>query len=333
MKRRSKYIFMIIIVLILFAGTNIFLFQRYIGLVEGDVEDINQLGTIRGSIQRFTKLELVNGENESIKNRIDSIFETQKKLNTPFLNETEEKWEELKSIAIKYRQNPNDYYRKILIQTSEECWDIIDNAILKNQHIAENKTVYLALPIVFLVFELVFSLVLIYIIKKYVYDNLETFAAYDNLTKAHSRRYFIEYMNKEISRTERKNSVFSLIMFDIDRFKIINDTYGHSTGDEVLKALINIVQKDLRKSDIISRIGGEEFTILLPDSKLKEAVHTAERARQAIEKYHFKDIGNITVSFGVTTYQEGDKVDDILKRADTALYLAKNGGRNRTETV
>lgn len=333
MKRRSKYIFMIIIVLLMLAGTNIFLFQRYIGLVEGDVEDINQLGTIRGSIQRFTKLELVNGENEFIKNRIDSIFDAQKKLNTPFLNEAETKWEELKSIAIKYRNNPNDTYRGILILHSEECWDIIDKAILKNQHIAENKIAYLALPIVFLVFELFFGLMLIYIIKKYVYDNLETFAAYDNLTKAYNRRYFIEYMKKEISRAERKNTEFSLIMFDIDHFKIINDTYGHSAGDEVLKTLINIVQKDLRKSDILSRIGGEEFTILLPDSKLKEAVNTAERARNTIEKYNFKDIGYITVSFGITAYQEGDMVDDILKRADTALYLAKNGGRNRTETV
>ncbi len=333
MNRRSKYIFMIIIVLLMLAGTNILLFRRYIGLVEGDVEDINQLGTIRGSIQRFTKLELVNGENEFIKNRIDNIFDAQKNLNTPFLNETEVKWEELKSIAIKYRNNPNDNYREILIRTSEECWDIIDEAILKNQHIAENKTAYLVLPIVFLVFELVFGLVLIYIIKKYVYDNLETFAAYDNLTKAYNRRYFIEYMKKEISRAERKNTEFSLIMFDIDHFKIINDTYGHSAGDEVLKTLINIVQKDLRKSDILSRIGGEEFTILLTDSKLKEAVNTAERARNTIEKYNFKDIGNITVSFGITAYQEGDMVDDILKRADTALYLAKNGGRNRTETV
>ena len=81
----------------------------------------------------------------------------------------------------------------------------------------------------------------------------------------------------------------------------------------------------------MSRIGGEEFTIMLPDSAINEAVNTAERARKNIEKHHFKDVGNITVSFGVTAYQTGDKVDDMLKRADTALYIAKNGGRNRTE--
>jgi len=331
MKRQSKFIFMIIIVLILFASTNILLFQRYIVLVEGDVGSINQLGTIRGSIQRFTKLELVNGENKHIKDKIDNIFEAQKELKTPFLKEAEEKWKELKSVAIKHRINPDVNNIKKLIETSEECWDIVDKAILKNQHIAENKTAYLVLPIVFLIFELIFGVLLIYIIKRYVYDNLETFAAYDNLTKAHSKRYFIEFMNNEISRAERKNAEFSLIMFDIDHFKTINDTYGHSAGDEVLKTLTDIVKKGLRKSDIVSRIGGEEFTIMLPDSAINEAVNTAERARKNIEKHHFKDVGNITVSFGVTAYQTGDKVDDMLKRADTALYIAKNGGRNRTE--
>lgn len=333
MKRQSRFVFLIIAISIIFAGTNIFLFHRYIGMVAGDAEIINNLGTIRGSIQRFTKLELSYLESNHVIKRIDYLFETYKDLNTPFLNQTYETWEELKIVASKHRNSPDNHNRKLLIEVSEECWEIADKAILENQYIAENKVGYLILPIVFLVFEFFFGLLLIFIVKKYVYDNLENFAAYDNLTKAHNRRYFIEYLNKEISRAERKGTTFSLIMFDIDRFKHINDTYGHSTGDEVLKTLINIVQKDLRKSDVLSRIGGEEFMILLPDAKIKEAVFTAERARKTIENYTFKDVGKVTVSFGVTIYQDGDIIDDMLKRADTALYLAKNGGRNRTETV
>ncbi len=333
MKRQSRFIFIIITVLILFAGTNIFLFQRYMMMAKGDVGTINNLGIVRGSIQRFTKLELVRGENEYLKNRIDSILDTNIKLNTPHLDKVYEKWQELKVVASDYRNNPDENNTDLLIQISEVCWELADQAILKNQYIAENKTDYLILPIIFLSFELLFGLILIFIIKKYVYDNLENFAAYDNLTKAYNRRYFIEYLNKEISRAERKNASFCLIMFDIDYFKNVNDTYGHSTGDELLKTLTGIVQKDLRKSDMLSRIGGEEFTILLPDTKIKEAVNTAERARKAVENYSFKDVGKITVSFGVTAYQEGDIIDDMLKRSDTALYLAKNGGRNRTEII
>ncbi len=333
MKRQSRFIFIIITILILFAGTNILLFQRYMGMAKGDVATINNLGIIRGSIQRFTKLELVIGDNEYLKNEIDSIFDKYIKLNTPYLDKAYEKWGELKAIASGYRKNPDENNKSLLIKISEECWELSVQATLKNQYIAENKTDYLILPIIFLILELFFGLALIFIIKKYVYDNLENFAAYDNLTKAHSRRYFIEYLSNEISRTERKNTPFCLIMFDVDHFKNINDTYGHSTGDEVLKTLISIVQKDLRKSDVLSRIGGEEFTILLPETKIKEAVYTAERARKAVENYIFKDIGKVTVSFGVTAYQEGDIIDDMLKRSDTALYLAKNGGRNRVETI
>ncbi|NLX63755.1 MAG: GGDEF domain-containing protein [Clostridiaceae bacterium] len=324
---------MLILILIVFSGINIYLFQRHIRLVEGDVGIINQLGTIRGSIQRFVKLELAKGDNEHIKDTIDNIFDAQKKLDTPYLAEAEKYWEELKLIAKLYRNNPSDYYRKLLVGRSEECWESIDLAIQKNQSIAENKVNNLVLPLVFLILMLVFAVILIFITKKYVYDNLETFAAYDNLTKAHSRRYFIEYTKNEIARAERKNTEFALIMFDIDYFKSINDTYGHSVGDEVLKTLVEIVRKDLRKSDVLARIGGEEFAVLLPDATIWSAVTTAERARKNIEKHYFKGIGNITVSFGVTSYQEGDKVEDLMKRADTALYMAKNGGRNRTETA
>ena len=329
-KRQSKFIFMLISILIVFAGINIYLFQRHIRLVEGDVGNINQLGTIRGSIQRFIKLELANGDNEHIKNMVDDIFDTQRKLNTPYL-EAEKNWEELKLLVKLYRNAPSDYYRKLLVNHSEECWESIDEAIQKNQSVAENKIHNLGLPVVFLILMLIFSVILIFITKKYVYDNLETFAAYDNLTKAHNRRFFIEYAKNEIARTERKDTEFALIMFDIDHFKSINDTYGHSVGDEVLKTLTEIVKKDLRKSDVLARIGGEEFAVLLPDTTILPAVDIAERIRKNIEKYYFRGVGNITVSFGVTSYQEGDNVEELMKRADDALYIAKNRGRNRTE--
>jgi len=332
-KRQSKFILILSVILIVFSAINIYLYQRHIKLVEREAGIINQLGNIRGFVQRFTKLELADGDNEHIKDMVDNIFETQKKLDTPYLDEAEKYWEELKLIAKLYRNDPSDYYRKLLVSHSEKFWESVDLAIEKNQSIAENKIHDFAIPLMFLVLMLIFGGILIIVTKKYLYHNLETFAAYDNLTKAYSKEYFIEYVKNEIARTEQNNTEFALIMFDIDYFNSINDTYGHSIGDEVLKTIIDIVRKDLRKSDVLARIGGEEFAVLLPDDTIWSAVTIAERARKNIEKHYFKGIGNITASFGVTSYQEGDDVEDLMKRANTAINIAKDGGRNRTETA
>ena len=121
-------------------------------------------------------------------------------------------------------------------------------------------------------------------------------------------------------------------MFDIDRFKHINDTYGHSTGDEVLKTLINIVQRIYENPMCYPELGAKNLRFCFLMQRKRSCLY-CRKSRKTIENYTFKDVGKVTVSFGVTIYQDGDIIDDMLKRADTALYLSKNGGRNRTETV
>jgi diguanylate cyclase (GGDEF)-like protein len=163
--------------------------------------------------------------------------------------------------------------------------------------------------------------------------NLEKQAYTDYLTGLNNRRSFIEKTEIELYRKERYGRELSLIMFDIDYFKLINDKYGHNVGDLVLKEIANICRLVLREIDIIGRIGGEEFAILLPETGIKEAIMVAERLRIAIENAKVlafdKEI-KFAASFGVTVTNNSNKtINELLNQADTALYKAKNSGRNK----
>lgn len=153
----------------------------------------------------------------------------------------------------------------------------------------------------------------------------------DRLTGALNRMAIETIMNAEYERAKRNKKPISIILFDIDFFKKINDTYGHNAGDYVLKKIVEIVKKNIRKSDYLIRWGGEEFLILLPETDIESAIKVAEKLRTLVENYQFKDIGKVTISLGVAQIKTGEKLDHAIKRADEALYLAKNRGRNRVE--
>lgn len=162
---------------------------------------------------------------------------------------------------------------------------------------------------------------------------LERRAYFDYLTDLPNRRYFIEQSNLELSRFHRNKIAPSLLMFDIDHFKQVNDQYGHSIGDTVLQEIANIARLILRDIDLIGRIGGEEFAIVLPQTQIIEATNVAERLRIAISNEKFiSNEGNyfyVTASFGVTQATLSANIDDLLMQADQALYEAKNAGRNQ----
>ena len=138
-------------------------------------------------------------------------------------------------------------------------------------------------------------------------------------------------MQNEIQRAKRYKRPLSLIIFDIDHFKKINDTYGHKVGDEVLKALSKLIKKNIRKIDFAARWGGEEFVILAPETNVEGAKKLAEKLRQAVETYKFPTVGKVTISLGVAQLEPDEKPEDFIVRADMALYKAKEGGRNRVE--
>ncbi len=156
---------------------------------------------------------------------------------------------------------------------------------------------------------------------------LERTSVTDSLTGIHNRRYFNEKLQEHILLAERYNRPFSLILMDIDHFKKINDTYGHDRGDKVLQEFAELVRKHIRELDIFCRTGGEEFGLILPETTLNNAVRVAKKINRVVAK-ESKSVP-ITVSLGVVEYKKGESSEDIYKRADTALYKAKQGGRNK----
>ena len=157
-------------------------------------------------------------------------------------------------------------------------------------------------------------------------------AQMDPLTNAPNRRGFFNALNPWLALARRPGNSTALIMLDLDHFKRINDSYGHLIGDQVLKAVVEIGQSQLRDSDLIGRLGGEEFAVLLPRTSAQDAMMVADRMRQAIMALQIKAekaVLCVTASFGVTTIRADDSMVSLIKRADDALYAAKNAGRNQ----
>ena len=138
-------------------------------------------------------------------------------------------------------------------------------------------------------------------------------------------------LEHEINRAARLSSPLSLILFDVDYFKHVNDTFGHQTGDQVLAQLAGAVGGSIRTTDLFARWGGEEFIVLMPGSDLNAARLLAEKLRLLLERQPFPDVGQVTCSFGVAQYAPGDNADGLMKKLDLCLYQAKASGRNRVE--
>jgi len=153
----------------------------------------------------------------------------------------------------------------------------------------------------------------------------------DELTGVYNRAYFNEELSKQIANYKRDKIPFSFIILDIDKFKNFNDTYGHQIGDEVLKDLAKIINNHTRASDIFARWGGEEFVKILPNTSLEDAIKVTEHLRRIVEYHTFVDNLKVTCSFGISQFRQNDTQDDLMKRADDALYRAKENGRNRVE--
>ncbi len=158
---------------------------------------------------------------------------------------------------------------------------------------------------------------------------LEDLTVTDTLTGIGNRRAFENSLIKFVARAERYDEFFSMLIFDIDDFKRVNDVYGHDVGDDVLHEVANRVERTIRASDLLCRWGGEEFTILMPKTAEQGALDIAERCRLAIMEAPFGEAGQVTISVGLTSYEAGDNERNLFKRADDALYQAKSQGKNR----
>lgn len=187
-----------------------------------------------------------------------------------------------------------------------------------------------------------YAITLIYIIvlfyfQRMIHDYIESdvlkkAAYYDFLTNIGNRRLIDKWLDERVKLSQHSNVGFSIIYFDIDNFKSINDKYGHDVGDYVLKEVTSLVKSCLLPTDLFGRWGGEEFIIISKNKTIREATHLAEKLRKRIETHSFRYVDHITSSFGVSSFQPNDIPKTIVKRADQALYMAKKNGRNKVQT-
>lgn len=311
--------------------------------ISSDAMVINKLGVIRGSMQRVAKLELNQLASENLVSQIDisiAEFKTNRiklfdKNNAIMdaVDRVEQSWGDLKQSIYEYRKSPGEEERLNLLKFSEDSWYVANDMVFTSQSSAEEKLNQYRISFVVLFLNIGLSIVIIFLIKRYVKDALEGMVNHDSLTGIYNRRYFNESLRRELSRSQRSGSNFSLIIFDIDFFKKINDNYGHDVGDIILKELSKLVGQCVRKSDLLARIGGEEFAVIAPDTDLEGAIQLAEKVRCKVEENTFAKNLKVTVSLGVSQLQENDDDNAIFKKADNALYLAKGNGRNRTEVM
>ncbi len=167
-----------------------------------------------------------------------------------------------------------------------------------------------------------------------VYNTLCRMASYDSLTGIYNRRTILDILQREISRSSREGNSLSIAIIDLDDFKRINDTYGHATGDIVLREVAYLLQSNLRSYDYVGRIGGEEFLIIFSNLGREDASRVCERLRRTMERHRFEvedeRIG-ITLSIGMSSWDGEMEMDALLKSADDACYRAKFSGKNRVE--
>jgi len=200
----------------------------------------------------------------------------------------------------------------------------------------ENLWLEIVYPLIFSIFAFTFAYIIKYIVKSKDFEQQYRLATTDGLTDLYNHRYFQEQIRMQIEHSKRYETGFSLIIIDIDFFKKFNDTFGHQSGDAVLRQVAQTLKKNVRATDIVCRYGGEEMSILLPNTGNEEAYSTAQKICQRVaeRKFHLangKDT-NVTISLGVSTFPaDGQDAQQIIEAADKRLYEAKNNGRNQVK--
>ena len=198
----------------------------------------------------------------------------------------------------------------------------------------ENLWLELIYPLIFSIVAFTLTYIVKYLIKSRDFEQQYLLATTDGLTELYNHRYFQEQIRMQVEHSKRYNNNFSLIIIDIDFFKKFNDTFGHQSGDAVLRQVAQTLKKNVRATDIVCRYGGEEMSIILPNTSKEEALATAQKICNKVAEKKFKLTGNnetnVTISLGVATFpSDGDTAPKIIESADKKLYYAKNNGRNQ----
>jgi diguanylate cyclase (GGDEF)-like protein len=260
-----------------------------------------------------------------------SIFNQDKNVSQKYL-QLQEIWQELLGSIQKYRKGPTESLTDRIMNLSEGCEILIDSLFSEAEIVLDkNERNLIIMIIVFIAINGSLIILIGFIVKKYISEKLEYMASHDQLTSLPNRFIYREILGKEIAQAFRTSSKLSLILFDIDFFKHINDKYGHNAGDEVLRFIAKTINTCIRKSDFLFRIGGEEFAIIAGNTNIKQASLLSEKIRNTVMHLKNTKYGTITLSFGLAELEKEDNAELLFKKADTVLYRAKKRGRNRVE--
>jgi len=341
-KISSSHLIMLGVIILCLGFIMTYFIYSTIERLKYDASLINNTGIIRGSIQRVTKLILYNPAQlpseliTDINNLMESIVSNnQRSIHKKFrkscltnINKLNTKWQYLRGLLIKYQKTHLEKMRKEIIKESENCWFVADEVVLEAQFANENKVAGIKLFYIMLILNFISAILVIVLVFFYVRKKIEFESLHDSLTELLNRRSYDNTIDLEISRSKRYNRSISIILFDIDYFKNINDTYGHKVGDSVLINLAKVIVETIRKTDSVFRVGGEEFVIISPESKAQDVFTLSEKIRNKIENYSFESDIKVTISLGIAEFYSGITKDELYHQADQALYLSKNKGRN-----
>ena len=338
----GKILIAIVLIHILIILANSIIVNQTIKSIKNDTILINSGGMIRGGIQRVVKLTLEDKLNQDEIMKIDAIFENfsvnyekfaSKHIMQDFyekLRELQRAWIELKNILASYEKNQTEDIREQIYNKSENVWKISVETLTVAENLYENKINSFGSIFAILLIDFSLVIIVILIINKNIRLNLEIVASKDTLTNIGNRNRYNESMEIYLKLFKNQKKNISYIIFDIDYFKKINDNYGHDFGDEVLRKIAKIILTNIKKDDLFCRVGGEEFVIVSENINTKDELEKfANKIRTSVENFDFELERKVTISLGATFIEKDDTKHSLFKRADEALYISKNSGRNR----
>lgn len=296
----------------------------------GDAEAVNQAGMIRGGIQRAVKMELAG---VPALDQVDQAFALLGRLASS-AGGMERERELLSSSIARLRSAITEArpggaaVRTRLLEASEDAWTHSNALVARTEAAARAKRSLFIWGLLAMAGGVLFAGLSVVVSKLFVKDKVEVEAAFDTMTGALRKQRFMERLASAIETSGRDETV-GVVMLDLDRFKRINDSYGHDAGDRVLAAVGGALRSLLRQGDAFGRVGGEEFAVALRSKDSRAARLFAERARAAVESLRLERLPIMTISAGAVVARHGEKPLDVLKRADSFLYAAKAAGRNR----
>jgi diguanylate cyclase (GGDEF)-like protein len=338
----GKILIAIVLIHILIILANSIIVNQTIKSIKNDAILINSGGMIRGGIQRVVKLTLEDKLNPDEIMKIDAIFEkfsvnyekfASKHIMQDFyekLRELQRAWTELKNILASYEKNQTEDIREQIYNKSENVWKISVETLTVAENLYENKINSFGSIFAILLIDFSLVIIVILIINKNIRLNLEIVASKDTLTNIGNRNRYKEAIEIYLNLFKKYNKKIAYILLDIDFFKSINDNFGHDKGDDVLIKSTKVILTNIKKDDLFCRVGGEEFVIVSENINTKDELEKfANKIRTSVENFDFELERKVTISLGATFIEKDDTKHSLFKRADEALYISKNSGRNR----